>query len=103
MYKSKRSKETDISKAVKDIVWERDEHMCIFCGSPYARPEAHVIPRSKGGLGIEKNIITVCRRCHDLLDQSSKRDVMLVKAQKYLKGIYGEIRKEDITYSAKAN
>ncbi len=102
MYKSQRSQETDISKKVKDVVWDRDEHMCIFCGSPYAHPEAHVIPRSKGGLGIEQNIITVCRRCHNLLDQSSKREKMQKQAQKYLERIYGEIRKEDVTYSAKA-
>lgn len=102
MYKSKRSLATDISKSVKDNVWERDNHMCIFCGSPYANPEAHVIPRSQSGLGTEKNIITVCRRCHALLDQSSKREKMLQIATNYLERIYGKIDRKDVTYNAKS-
>ncbi len=50
---SKRSKACDISPKVKKKVWERDNHCCIICGSPYAMPNAHYIARSQGGLGIE--------------------------------------------------
>ena len=99
MYKSKRSKATDISKSVKDSVWERDGRMCIFCGSPFAFPEAHIIPRSRGGLGTEKNIITVCRKCHNLLDQSAKREKMLGIAKRYLERIYGNIDKSEVKYA----
>lgn len=98
MYKSKRSQATDISKAVKDAVWERDGKRCIFCGSSRARPEAHVLSRQKGGRGVEKNIITVCRMCHRMLDQSSQRKVMLNKAKHYLFRIYGEFDEEEVKY-----
>lgn len=98
MYKSKRSQATDIPKDVKDTVWERDGQRCIFCGSPQARPEAHVIPRSSGGLGVEKNIITVCRRCHTLLDQTERRDKMFDQAKHYLYSLYGEFREEEVKY-----
>lgn len=76
--------------------------MCIFCGSPFAFPEAHIIPRSSGGLGVEKNIITVCRNCHRLLDQSPKREKMLGIAKKYLERIYGNIDESEVKYNAKS-
>lgn len=68
---SKRAKACAIPKAVKDRVWERDGHRCINCGSIYAFPEAHYIPRSRGGLGIEQNVVTLCRLCHDAFDNGT--------------------------------
>lgn len=102
MYKSKRSQATDIPKSVKDTVWERDGRMCIFCGSPFAFPEAHICSRAQGGLGVEKNIITVCRRCHNLLDQSPEREKMLGIAKRYLERIYGNIDESEVKYNAKS-
>ena len=59
--KSKRSKATDIPMSVKKKVWERDCGRCVVCGNHCnVMPNAHYIPRSKGGLGIEENIITLC-------------------------------------------
>lgn len=97
-YKSKRSNATDIPKSVKEIVWERDNHRCIFCGSPQAMPEAHILSRSNGGMGVEENIITVCRRCHNLLDNSIKRKAMLAKAKHYINHIYGTVNESKVKY-----
>ena len=59
--KSKRAKALDISKQVKEIVFARDKGKCVVCGNSYnVMPNAHYIPRSKGGLGIEQNIVTLC-------------------------------------------
>ena len=60
---------------------------CIFCGAP-GLPEAHVVPRSHGGLGCEENIVTVCRICHDKLDNSVERQQMLHEAAEHLKRFY---------------
>lgn len=70
---SKRAKACAISHAVKKRVYERDEEKCIFCDNAngIGLPEAHYIPRSQGGLGIEENIFTACRICHDIYDQGS--------------------------------
>ena len=87
--KSKRSKACDISQKVKKRVFERDEGRCIICGSYSAMPNAHYIPRSKGGLGIEENVVTLCLDCHRKLDQSSQRKEMLSYIKAYLKGYYG--------------
>lgn len=35
--KHKRTKVTEISMKTKEIVWERDNHQCIFCGRMYLR------------------------------------------------------------------
>ena len=86
--KSKRSKATDISRKVKETVWERDGHRCIFCGSPQAMPNAHYIPRSHGGLGVEENIVTACMFCHDRMDHTTERPLFLKAARDYLAARY---------------
>lgn len=97
--KSKRSKATDIPKKVKEIVWERDKRKCVFCGSTFsAAPNAHVISRAKGGLGVEKNIITLCLDCHYIMDQTVGRKMYLQKAKNYLKSIYEDWNEEELIY-----
>ena len=73
---SKRTQALSIPEKVKDRVWERDKGRCIACMAfgrtgwpPY--PEAHFIPRSKSGLGIEENVLTLCRPHHDMYDNGS--------------------------------
>lgn len=90
--KHKRTKETDIPKAVKMIVWNRDQHKCIFCGKllPWNYANAHFIPRSAGGLGIEENIFTACDDCHREQDNGLNTKVYTDKAEKYLRACYGQ-------------
>ena len=95
--RSKRTKACAISKKTKQIVHERDRKCCIFCGAP-GLPEAHYIPRSHGGLGIPENIITACRPCHDLMDNSTKRQQMLQRAAEHLKRFYPEWNEESLVY-----
>lgn len=79
----KRTKALAISKAVKETVYKRDRGMCILCGRP-GLPEAHYISRAKGGLGIEQNIVTLCRPCHLELDQTTKRRELLQRVKEHL-------------------
>jgi 5-methylcytosine-specific restriction endonuclease McrA len=96
--KSKRSKMCDISQKVKEIVWERDCHRCIICGSSYALPNAHYIPRSKGGLGIEQNIVTLCLNCHYKTDHTCDRPIMLEKIKSHLQAKYEGWNEDDLYY-----
>lgn len=103
--KTKRSQATDISESVKQRVWERDNHCCIVCGSPVAMPNAHYIPRSKGGLGVEENIVTLCtslstNRCHQRFDQGTKkeRDQIGKIIKNYLEERYNNWSPEDLVY-----
>ena len=93
-----RTKHTQISASVKRKVWERDHGYCIYCGSPDAAPEAHFIPRSHGGLGIEENILTLCRRCHYLFDETSEREYMRKFFIWYLKEKYPDWSEEKLIY-----
>lgn len=98
MPKSKRAKACDISKKVKDIVWERDGHCCIICGSFNAMPNSHFIRRSQGGLGIEENIVTMCMRCHSMYDQGSDRRAIEAYTERYLKSKYPDWDREKLIY-----
>lgn len=82
--KSKRTKACDITAKVKKAVWERDLHCCCVCGSTKASPNAHYIPRSANGLGIEQNIVTLCDKCHYRLDQTTERKNLLAYVKGYL-------------------
>lgn len=93
----KRTKACAISKKTKLRVYERDKGRCIFCGAP-GLPEAHYIPRSHGGLGIEQNIVTACRLCHDKLDNSTQRQQMLPKAAEHLRRHYPDWNEKDLIY-----
>lgn len=99
--KTKRAKACDINQKVKQRVWERDNGCCVICGNNYnVMPNAHYIPRSKGGLGIEENIFTACTRltendCHYKFDEYGiGRD----EVQKYLKSIYPNWGEDKLKY-----
>lgn len=104
--KSKRSKACDISQKVKKIVWERDNGCCVICGNNYnVMPNAHFIPRSKGGLGIEQNIFTACTRltendCHYKFDNGTQeeREKLKEKVQEYFMSIYPNWDENDLYY-----
>ena len=96
--KTKRSKATDISMSVKRRVWERDNHCCVVCGNNYnVMPNAHILSRSKGGLGIETNIVTMCtnltkNKCHDKYDNGTKEEKNRIFKiiENHMKSIYGD-------------
>lgn len=100
MTKSKRTNATDISPYVKQTVWSRDMGCCIFCGTPVdvSMANAHVIPRSSGGLGIEQNIVTLCVKHHMMMDQTSHRKILLEIANKHLQSHYSNIESVDLTF-----
>lgn len=93
----KRTRACSISKKTKETVYKRDGGYCIFCGAP-GLPEAHYVPRSHGGLGVEQNIITSCRPCHDKLDNSTNRQQMLRSAAAYLRSCYPDWNEQKLIY-----
>ncbi len=66
-------KYTEISKQTKNVVFERDNGLCIIC-KKQGIPNAHYIRRSQMGLGIEQNIVTLCIKCHHDYDNGNKRE-----------------------------
>lgn len=104
--KTKRSKATDIPMKVKKAVFERDKGCCVVCGNSYnVMPNAHIVPRSKGGLGIEENIVTLCtmlteNKCHHKYDNGNKEEHDKIDKiiTDYMKSIYDGWNKENLIY-----
>ena len=98
--KHNRTKKTDIRVDVKKAVWIRDNYRCIFCGTlvPISCANAHYIPRSAGGLGIEKNIVTACNKCHHEQDNGLNTKIYDEFVENYLKNKYSNWNKDDLIY-----
>ena len=97
MHKS--TKECSIPMSVKKRVWERDHGQCVICGSTYtAAPNAHYIPRSHLGLGIEQNIVTLCLACHCDYDNSVKRPYYAALIRMHLKRCYPDWDESKLVY-----
>ena len=90
---NKRSRACEISQKVKEIVWNRDKHKCIYCERyvPKTFANAHFIKRSQGGLGIPENIVTLCSECHYQEDFGQDTQLYEDYIENYLKGIMERI------------
>lgn len=92
----KATKACAIPKEVKIRVYERDKGLCIICGCA-GLPEAHYISRAHLGLGIEENIVTLCRSCHDLYDGVKRKEYGEI-IRNYLKELYPEWDEKKLIY-----
>lgn len=108
MAKATRTKALEIPIEVKKAVAERDSvdgwACCIYCGKP-APPEyplafsnAHYIPRSQGGLGIEENTLTLDWECHMRYDQSEFREEMKAFFREYLQSKHPDWDERKLIY-----
>lgn len=102
---NKVTKATAINKKVKLIVWERDEHRCIFCNKPvpWNCANSHYVKRSHLGMGIEENIFTACPTCHDDFDNTIKRKYMLPIAKRHLINKYDYWNEDMLIYKKWGN
>lgn len=61
-------------------------------------PNAHYIPRSQGGLGIEENVVTLCLDCHMRYDNGAGRERTKAEIKSYLEEIYPGWDESNLTY-----
>lgn len=102
-----RTKALAIPRKVKEAVARRDScdghPCCILCGkpaptsAPLAFSNAHYISRAQGGLGIERNILTLCPPCHQLFDGAGREEVRPILVR-YLKACYEDWTESEVTY-----
>lgn len=100
------TKATAIPAKVKEAVHRRDKGRCVLCGVP-GDPVAHVIRRSHGGMGSERNIVTLCPDCHRAYDEGTgldrfgrgtTRESIGDYLTAYLKRFYPNWTPESVTY-----
>lgn len=94
----KMTKACKITQVVRELVYQRDNERCIICGSNQGLPNAHYIPRSQGGLGVEENIVTLCPECHRQFDNGSKRKEYGEIIRRYLKSKYPDWNPTNLVY-----
>lgn len=103
----KETKRTGIPGTVKEVVFARDDHKCVLCWSAEGVPNAHVVRRSQGGLGVEQNIVTLCPACHRAFDEGAglerlgrgtTRESLYCYLVGYLRQFYPDWTRESVTY-----
>lgn len=73
-YKSNGNIERDKIRAeINPLVRKRDNYKCCFCGKNVLEVNGsntihHKIPERYNGLTEEKNLVTICCKCHNLLE-----------------------------------
>jgi len=87
------------NKVYKKIVEE--QYYCQLCGSTNWLEIHHIVYRSENGSNDERNLIRLCKRCHELVHSNKKRwqpFLLNMQMQKY-----GEFTKEDLKKKDDAN
>lgn len=99
-HKHKSTKATEISMKTKKIVWERDNHKCIYCHTevPVNCANSHYIKRSQLGKGIPENIVTACPKCHNQYDFGVNIEWMIEYTREYLNSKYENWNEKIIHY-----
>jgi HNH endonuclease len=49
---------------VRTIIFERDGHICTYCGADQLLEGDHIVPLSRGGSNAFENLTTACKRCN---------------------------------------
>jgi HNH endonuclease len=62
--KQSKQRREAISNDVKTKVWQRDNGMCVVCGSKEKLEFDHIIPFSKGGASSFRNLQLLCEPCN---------------------------------------
>ncbi len=73
---------------LRKMVRERDAESCILCGWPYGLDCHHVVFRSGGGEDVSGNLVTLCRKCHEIYAHGKKARAYREEFREYLSGEY---------------
>lgn len=68
-----RSQATEVDAPTRARVLERDGGHCRWCGTAVGLEVHHIIYRSGGGPGEDRNLITLCREHHDRAHFNKRR------------------------------
>lgn len=103
---NKRTKALQISIKTKQKVWIRQKGRSVISGVPITVNECccHFIPRSRGGLGIEENVVGMTYQEHMIFDLNLPGDhnvehqIYRKKARDHLIKNYSDWNEEKLIY-----
>ena len=76
-------------KAIAKVVKARDKHTCQSCKVKIGLGVHHILPRSEGGTDYPPNLITLCRNCHDEIEDMGLTERLQIldfkQKRKYIK------------------
>jgi len=85
-------------KAIEKVIKARDKHACQSCGLKIGLTVHHILPREEGGKDYPPNLITLCRHCHDEVEEQGfrvKEQIIDYKwKRKYIKHRPNEVSNE---------
>lgn len=58
------SQRTGTAREVRQLVWQRDQGRCVYCGATSELQLDHQIPVSMGGSNTEANLQLLCGPCN---------------------------------------
>jgi hypothetical protein len=96
---SKRTEWTSIDNKTRKYIMERDNG-CIVCKTNQFLTIAHIfVNRSHGGKGCKENLVCLCARHHEILDNplGEKENEFSKKIEQYCKNYL--IKKESINFN----
>jgi len=79
------------------IIW-RDGGKCFICCSRQELSAHHIKPRDLGGKDEERNLITLCKKCHDYIEDESWQFILKMKEFKDEEKTYKYSKKERMKY-----
>jgi 5-methylcytosine-specific restriction endonuclease McrA len=90
VYKPAEKFEEDVEwKAITKVVKARDKHACRSCGIKIGLTVHHILPREEGGTDFPPNLITLCKYCHDEIEEQGfkvkEQIIDFKRKRKYIK------------------
>jgi hypothetical protein len=67
---------------LKNETLERDKYRCLRCDKKFKRSELsahHMKPRSEGGANSPSNLVTLCHKCHDIVEMDDLRSLAAIQ------------------------
>lgn len=84
--KPTRKQRNNFSSKIRLQILERDGEVCKECGHRKATQIHHVMPRSRGGRGVETNGLPLCHECHTQIHMNAE---LMTKWQEIYEQRYG--------------
>jgi 5-methylcytosine-specific restriction endonuclease McrA len=97
----KRRRDKDVPRDVRRLVYERDKHKCVLCGTPHRIGLHHIVTREaydvrlynfKHGFHDQRNLVTVCGSCHTRIHEN---DEIMAYMLDYQIQRFGRVRRND--------